>query len=115
MQDKICSYQIKVQGIVQGVGFRPYVFRLARECELQGWVLNSSAGVFIEVEGNGGKLKEFARRLVDDPPPLAVIRSCEIKEIDPQGFHEFTIRESEDLEEKVVMVSPDIAICKECQ
>jgi len=115
MQDKICSYQIRVQGIVQGVGFRPYVFRLARECELNGWVLNSSAGVFIEVEGTGGKLQEFARRLVDDPPPLAVIRNCEIKEIEPQGFLEFSIRESEDLEEMVVMVSPDIAICKECQ
>jgi len=115
MQDKICSYQIRVQGIVQGVGFRPYVFRLAREFKLNGWVINSSAGVFIEVEGSRGKLQEFARRLTGDPPPLALIRSCEIKEIEPQGFLEFTIRESEDLEEKVVMVSPDIAICKECQ
>lgn len=109
------SYQIRVQGIVQGVGFRPYVYRLAREFSLNGWVLNSSAGVFIEVEGDDGKLQEFARRLVADPPPLAVIRSCEIKEIEPQGFKDFTIRESDDQDEKTVMVSPDIAICTECQ
>ncbi len=115
MQAVISSYQIRVKGIVQGVGFRPYVYRLAREFSLNGWVLNSSAGVFIEVEGDVGKLKEFARRLVADPPPLALIRNCEIKEIEPQGFKDFTIRESDDQDEKTVMVSPDIAICTECQ
>ena len=52
---------------------------------------------------------------MDDPPPLALIRSCEIKEIEAQGFKDFTIRESEDQDEKIVMVSPDIAICTDCQ
>jgi hydrogenase maturation protein HypF len=109
------SYQISIKGIVQGVGFRPFVYRLAREFGLNGWVLNSSAGVFIEVEGDNHKLKEFARTLVDSPPPLAVIRSCEITEIEFQGFNDFTIRESDDQPEKTVMVSPDIAICSECR
>jgi len=109
------SYQIRVQGIVQGVGFRPYVYRLAREYELTGWVINSSAGVFIEAEGDDEKLNQFTRRLVAEPPPLAVIRNCEIRKIEPQGFREFTIRESEDQDEKLVMVSPDIAICAECK
>jgi hydrogenase maturation protein HypF len=115
MEAGMVSYQIRVQGIVQGVGFRPYVYRLAREFNLNGWVLNSSAGVFIEVEGDQGKLQDFASRLVADPPPLALIRNCEIKEVEPQGFKDFTIRESEEQDEKTVMVSPDIAICADCQ
>jgi len=109
------SYRISVKGIVQGVGFRPFVYRMAQEFGLKGWVLNSSAGVFIEVEGEEQPLKEFARQLVDNPPPLAVIRSCTINEIDPQGFEEFSIRESDDREETLVMVSPDIAVCAECK
>ena len=86
------SYRISVKGIVQGVGFRPFVYRMAGEFGLKGWVLNSSAGVFIEVEGKEQQLKEFARQLVENPPPLAVIRSCTINEIAPQGFEEFSIR-----------------------
>jgi hydrogenase maturation protein HypF len=115
MEEKIIGYQIRIKGIVQGVGFRPHVYRLAREYGLKGWVLNSSAGVQIEVEGNGEKLKQFARRLVDNPPPLAIIRSCEIFEIEPRGFNDFTIRQSDNQEEKTVMISPDIAICSDCQ
>jgi hydrogenase maturation protein HypF len=115
MQPGTVSYQIRIKGIVQGVGFRPHVYRLAQEFSLNGWVLNSSAGVFIEVEGEPDQLQEFARRLVDDPPPLALIRSCEINEIEPQGFKDFIIRESEDQDETVVMVSPDIAICADCK
>ena len=115
MQDRISSFQIRVQGIVQGVGFRPFVYRLAREFGLKGWVLNSSAGVFIEIEGDEGRLNEFARKLVAEPPPLAVIRSCTIEEISLQGYTDFTIRESDDREETLVMVSPDIAVCAECK
>ena len=109
------TYRISIKGIVQGVGFRPFVYRLAQEFDLKGWVLNSSAGVFIEVEGQEQQLKEFTRQLAEDPPPLAVIRSCTINEIDYQGFNEFSIRESDDREETLVMVSPDIAICAECK
>ena len=107
--------QIRIRGIVQGVGFRPHVYRLAEEFNLKGWVLNSSAGVFIEVEGEPAHMEEFARRLVEDPPPLALIRSCEIKEIKAPGFDNFEIRESDDQHERVVMVSPDIAICSDCR
>ncbi len=109
------TYRISIKGIVQGVGFRPFVYRLAQEFDLKGWVLNSSAGVFIEVEGEEQQLKDFARQLAEDPPPLAVIRSCTINEIDHQGFKEFSIRESDDREETLVMVSPDIAVCAECK
>ena len=109
------AYRISIKGIVQGVGFRPFVYRLAREHALQGWVINSAAGVFIEAEGQEDKLQEFARRLVAEPPPLAVIRSCEVEEIFPAGYREFTIRESQDRDEKVVGVAPDVAICPDCR
>jgi len=107
--------RIKITGIVQGVGFRPHVYRLAREYGLTGWVLNSSAGVIIEAEGNPASLQEFARKLVDSPPPLALIRSCEMQEIEPRGFREFSIRQSESEDERAVMISPDIAICEDCK
>lgn len=109
------AYRISIKGIVQGVGFRPHVYRLAREYEIKGWVLNSSAGVFIEAEGEFKKLQEFARRLVDDPPPLALIRNCQIEEIIMQGFEDFQIKASESQEDRLVMISPDIAICADCQ
>ncbi|HEX3011715.1 MAG TPA: carbamoyltransferase HypF [Syntrophomonadaceae bacterium] len=115
MQANIAGYQIKIQGIVQGVGFRPHVYRLAHEYELNGWVLNSSAGVLIEAEGNAENLNQFAHRLVADPPPMAVIRSCQITPIEPLGFNDFTIRKSDNQEEKTVMISPDIAICPDCK
>ncbi|MEA4926059.1 MAG: carbamoyltransferase HypF [Syntrophomonadaceae bacterium] len=109
------SYRISIKGIVQGVGFRPFVYRLAQEYGIRGWVINSAAGVFIEAEGSEGQLEEFARRLVDEPPPLAVIRSCEVEAMEPIGYQDFTIRESQDRDEKVVGVSPDIAICADCR
>ena len=111
----IAGYRIKIAGIVQGVGFRPHVYRLATEYNLTGWVLNSSAGVFIEVEGKEEDLQEFARRVVEDAPPLAVIRNYSIEKIKPQGFKNFTIRESETLGNREVMISPDIAICEDCK
>ena len=109
------SYYIKISGIVQGVGFRPHVYRLANAYNLSGWVLNSSAGVFMEVEGEEEALQKFARRLLEEAPPLAVIRNCSIEEIKPQGFKTFTIRESESLGNREVMISPDIAICEDCK
>ncbi|HCF71318.1 MAG TPA: carbamoyltransferase HypF, partial [Syntrophomonas sp.] len=115
MQANIAGYQIKIQGIVQGVGFRPHVYRLAHEYELKGWVLNSSAGVLIEAEGNIDNLNQFARRLVDDPPPMAIIRSCQISSIEPRGCQDFTIRQSDNQDEKTVMISPDIATCADCK
>lgn len=109
------SYRISIKGIVQGVGFRPFVYRLAMEYGINGWVINSAAGVFIEAEGAEEQLEEFARRLTAEPPPLAVIRSCAIEPMEPIGYRDFTIRESQDRDEKVVGVSPDIAICADCR
>ncbi len=115
MGKEIAAYKISVKGIVQGVGFRPHVYRLAQEYSIKGWVLNSSAGVFIEAESSLENLQEFARRLVDDPPPLALIKECQVEEIEVQGFKEFSIRASESLDDRLVMISPDIAICDDCK
>lgn len=109
------AYRIIIKGIVQGVGFRPHVYRLAVEFGLKGWVLNSSAGVFMEVEGSEEQLRTFADKLIQEPPPLAVIRSCALEEIKPGGYHDFTIKASDDREDKTVMISPDIAICPDCR
>ncbi|MGE5416411.1 MAG: carbamoyltransferase HypF [Acidobacteriota bacterium] len=115
MTELLKACQIRITGIVQGVGFRPHVYRLARQYGLNGWVLNSSAGVIIEAEGLPIDLDGFARELVESPPPLAVIRSCERIDIEPQGFSDFTIRESASEQEREVMISPDIAICPDCK
>lgn len=115
MQTKYGSYQIRINGIVQGVGFRPFVYRLASEYDLKGWVLNSSAGVLIRVEGPDEQINTFARRLVEEPPPLALIRSWDINAQDWSGFTDFKIKASDDHEQKVAMISPDIAVCAECR
>ncbi len=109
------TYSIIIKGIVQGVGFRPHVYRLAMEYDLKGWVLNSSSGIFMEIEGEEQKLHHFMHRLQEEPPPLALISSFEAVPIKLQGFSEFTIRLSESQEEKSVMISPDIAICSDCK
>ena len=78
-------------------------------------MLNSSAGVVIEAEGDRDELQEFAHTMVESPPPLAVIRNYEFKVIEPRGFEEFSIRHSESEADKAVMISPDIAICEDCK
>lgn len=113
-RDITCCH-LKITGIVQGVGFRPYVYRLARERDLKGWVLNSSAGVFMEVEGPNSQVEDFVAALLQSPPPLAVIESCEVKDVSPRGFTDFSIRFSEKSLDQAVMISPDIAICEDCK
>lgn len=115
MKTMINSKRITIKGIVQGVGFRPHVYRLATHLALKGWIMNSASGVFIEVEGPSAGIDEFIRLLLEAPPPLALIRSCQVEEIEPRHFHEFTILESDSQQTREVMVSPDIAICADCQ
>jgi len=111
----IKAYRITIKGIVQGVGFRPHVYRLAAEFGLKGWVLNSSAGVFMEVEGSEETVRAFYEKLLKEPPPLADIRSSAMEAIKIVGYAAFTIKESDDREDKTVMISPDIAICEDCK
>lgn len=100
---------------MQGVGFRPFVYRLATELGLRGWVLNSSGGVFIEVEGERPWLEGFLLRLEQGKPPRAIIQSLEFSFLDPVGYTNFDIRHSEETGEKTVLILPDIATCPECR
>lgn len=106
--------QIDIKGIVQGVGFRPFIYNLARGLNLSGYVLNNTTGVSIEVEGESSDLKKFIDSVKTQPPPQADIFEIRSKHTDPAGYEDFEIRESEGLEEKFVPVSPELATCKEC-
>lgn len=106
--------RIVVRGAVQGVGFRPFVYRLATELQLDGWVSNSAQGVFVEVEGERPLLDSFLRRLSDERPPRSVIQSCETSLLDAAGYAGFEIRESEDSGAKTAFILPDFATCAGC-
>ena len=105
---------ISLHGAVQGVGFRPFVYRLAVGMNLKGWVLNSSQGVFIEIEGGRESVDDFTSRLQREKPARAYIQGMETSFLDPVGFKEFEIKESEPGGVKSALVIPDIAICPEC-
>jgi hydrogenase maturation protein HypF len=106
--------KITVHGAVQGVGFRPFVYRLATQLRLDGWVLNSSQGVFIEVEGPLDLLQEFLARLEQEKPPLAIIQSLESSFLDIVGYQGFEIQYSDETGPKTALILPDIAICADC-
>lgn len=106
--------RLVVRGAVQGVGFRPFVFRLATELGLAGWVNNSSQGVFIEVEGDPAALRKFRLRLERERPPRSFIQSLEATWLEPHGFSTFEIRASTIGGAQTALVLPDIATCPEC-
>jgi hydrogenase maturation protein HypF len=105
---------IKVEGIVQGVGFRPFVYSLAITNNLKGWVSNSSEGVFIDIEGSKESIESFLRELKNDAPPLSMIENISITDKSPCFFNIFEIKESIQDSNKITLISPDIAICKDC-
>lgn len=105
---------IAVSGIVQGVGFRPFLHRLARECSLNGWVRNTSSGVELELEGPDEALKGFADGLKRKAPPLAVVEDVRVTPMDGlAGYRDFVIRDSRQ-DSGATLVSPDIAPCPAC-
>ena len=106
--------KLAVRGAVQGVGFRPFVFRLATELKLAGWVNNSPQGVFIETEGPRPDLEKFLLRLDAEKPPRSFIQSLEASWLDAVGFKNFEIRPSETGGGRTALVLPDIATCPDC-
>jgi hydrogenase maturation protein HypF len=105
---------ISIRGVVQGVGFRPFVYRLAHKHGLAGWVLNHSGGVDVEVEGPVSALESFVSELKENPPPLARISSVEAWDRAPTGCAAFEIRESRKEVGRYQLISPDIATCPDC-
>ncbi|MCU0783140.1 MAG: carbamoyltransferase HypF [Verrucomicrobia bacterium] len=106
--------RLVIRGAVQGIGFRPFVHRLATRLVLDGWVNNSAQGVFIEVEGPRHDLEQFLLRLEADRPPRSSIQSLESSWLDPVGYEQFEIRPSETGGDKTALVLPDIATCPDC-
>ncbi len=111
---EIARARIVVWGVVQGVGFRPFVYRLASEHGLKGWVLNSTEGVIIEVEATRQKLAEFIDAISRKAPVRAVIESVENYFLPPVGYQSFDIQASQDESDKFVLISPDICVCSDC-
>jgi len=108
---------IKVRGVVQGVGFRPFVYRLANAHKLRGWVLNGEEGVQIHVESadeSPEEVEQFVRRLRSEAPPAARIAAIEVHPAKPLGLSDFVIRESERNQSPTVRISPDLPVCADC-
>ncbi|MGA8849727.1 MAG: carbamoyltransferase HypF [Dehalococcoidia bacterium] len=108
------SASISVRGIVQGVGFRPFVYGLAVKHNLKGWVYNTSEDVRIEVEGAVEAIKQFERELKEKAPPLAHIENITIEYHPPRGYKNFEIRQSQAQAGKYQLISPDVATCQAC-
>ncbi len=109
-----CRLYITVRGAVQGVGFRPFIYRLATEMDLKGYVLNSPSGVTIELEGEKSLLDNFLMRLEKEKPSRAIITSLEFSFLDSVGFDKFEIKESKRDGEIYTLILPDIAVCSDC-
>ncbi len=108
------AYHVTITGVVQGVGFRPFVYNLATRLGLSGWVLNHSGGVDLEAEGPEPALQTFLTALREEAPPLARIESLTAEEIAPNGYKNFEIRHSERQAGRYQIISPDVATCSDC-
>lgn len=109
-------YQIIIKGIVQGIGFRPFVYNLATELGLKGWVNNSAEGVTIQVELNPVELELFVEKIKAEKPLQAEIYSLEIQQLNWVGYQEFIIKSSDSINnvKKSAIVLPDLSTCQKC-
>ena len=110
----LAGASIHITGIVQGVGFRPFVYGLATRLALTGWVRNTSAGVDISVDGTRDSLECFLRALRDETPPLARIDEFQVIQKQPNGFSSFEIVHSQAIPDAFQPISPDVSICPDC-
>ncbi|WP_458699426.1 carbamoyltransferase HypF [Sulfurospirillum sp. 1307] len=111
---KIKHFKFEIEGIVQGVGFRPFIYTLALQNNIKGYVLNHSLGVFISAQGNDEDLEKFEQDIFNKLPPLARIDKLEKKESSIENFKDFIIKESKNLSSKSSLISPDFAMCDDC-
>jgi len=110
----LSAVNIRIIGVVQGVGFRPFVYGLAEQYRVTGWVANDASGVIIEAEGSQASLDGFVAALKSQPPPLAVINDLCISCHQPRGYDRFDIKTSLDGQHKTALISPDVAPCSYC-
>ncbi|MEB1813025.1 carbamoyltransferase HypF [Adlercreutzia mucosicola] len=111
----IDAVDIHVKGIVQGVGFRPFVYRMAKKYLINGWVLNAADGVYVHAEGESKLVDEFIMELSDNPPAASRVEEIDIKEVPLEDFDSFEIRFSDDeAVAETTLVSPELATCADC-
>lgn len=116
MRDSVAHrLRVEVDGTVQGVGFRPFVYRLARELELAGWISNKSDGLLIEVEGEAGAVDTFLQRLETDAPASARVETLMTAVIPAQGGISFSICPSTGSGQRTLVIPPDLATCLDCR
>ncbi|MBI3753043.1 MAG: carbamoyltransferase HypF [Deltaproteobacteria bacterium] len=112
--DSIRRMRIAINGVVQGVGFRPFIYRRAKAKGLTGFVKNTAEGLMIEVQGQGDSLMEFVNSLHENHPPLASISDIKTDEIPIKDDMDFVIQESKDADSKAPVISPDFSVCGDC-
>jgi len=108
------AISIQIKGIVQGVGFRPFIYNLATKYSLKGWVNNSDTGVNVCIEGNDLAIESFLEDITESAPPLSKIDEINVLEREVEGFESFEIVKSVTNSHKTTIISPDIAICDDC-
>jgi hydrogenase maturation protein HypF len=115
MPAAITRRQIRLRGIVQGIGFRPFVYQLAHRLQLHGHVRNTADGVLMEVEGTPRTIDQFLREMAHEHPPFARIEETLVTELAPTGETGFVLRQSVDEKSQFALVSPDLATCEDCR
>ena len=113
MNEKVRA-RLLVYGVVQGVGFRPFVDRFAQENHLYGWVLNASSGVEIEAEGKRKDVKKFVEGFSENAPPISLITHIDVSYLPPAGYKSFVIKKSIVQPQEFTLISPDMATCGDC-
>jgi hydrogenase maturation protein HypF len=112
--DTISALAIHIKGLVQGVGFRPFVYRLAIRNNIKGWVVNGNDGVRIHAEGSGRDLDNFTRELTDLAPAASQIKGMDTSKTDLADYDVFLITKSTDSSDEITEISPDIMVCPDC-
>jgi hydrogenase maturation protein HypF len=112
--ENLIAVRIHIRGRVQGVGFRPFVYRLAHQFNLKGWVENRNDGVIVVAEGNAAAIGAFFKKLRLAAPPASSISNIEREPVIPRGYQDFIIHRSENTSHEITDISPDISVCEEC-
>lgn len=111
---KMKTFHIHIKGLVQGVGFRPFVYLIAIENNLKGWVDNRNDGVHISVTENENTVQKFVEQIKNEAPLASKVSSIEISEVEFENFTNFEIVKSKNISDEITQVSPDIAVCDDC-
>ncbi len=115
MTEKCVARRVEINGIVQGVGFRPFVYQLANRYDLKGKVANTSSGVSIHIEGNRQNIESFCRDISEKKPPIAYITEIDLFDESVNAYQEFTIVESREPSMMTTLISPDVSVCDDCR